>query len=109
MAKQDIFKVIFINQNELYEIYANKVYQADLYGFVTVEGIIFGENSSIVLDPSEEKLKTEFERVTKTSIPLHEIIRIDQVTKRGTAKIKGLTSAGTNMESISSFPKPPSK
>ncbi len=106
MPKQDIFKVIFVNQGELYEIYANKVYQSDLYGFIAVEELIFGAKSSLVLDPSEEKLKTEFERVTKTLIPLHEIIRIDQVTKKGTAKVRALNSGGARINSVSSFTRP---
>lgn len=76
-----------MNQNEVYEIYAKHVFQGDLYGFVVAEDFVFGETSTIVVDPSEEKLKSEFSGVKRSFIPMHEIIRIDQVEKRGTAKI----------------------
>jgi hypothetical protein len=87
MSEKPIYKVIFINHDEVYEIYAKSVYEGDMYGFLVVEDFIFGEKSAIVIDPSEEKLKTEFEGVSRTFIPMHEIVRIDQVQKRGIAKI----------------------
>ncbi len=76
-----------MNQDEVYEIYARHVFQGDLYGFVVVEDFVFGETSSIVIDPSEERLKSEFSGVKRSFIPMHEIIRIDQVERRGSAKI----------------------
>ena len=66
-----------------------------MYGFVVIEDFIFGEKSAIVVDPSEEKLRTEFEGVSSSFIPMHEIIRIDQVEKRGAAKIIDANKAGT--------------
>ncbi|MGH8550766.1 MAG: DUF1820 family protein [Methylococcales bacterium] len=87
MTDNQIYKISFMNQNEVYEIYAKHVFQGDLYGFVVVEDFIFGENTTIVVDPSEEKLKSEFSGVKRSFIPMHEIIRIDQVEKRGAAKI----------------------
>ena len=87
MSEKLIYKVIFINHDEVYEIYAKSVYEGDMYGFLVVEDFIFGEKSAIVIDPSEEKLKIEFEGVSRTFIPMHEIVRIDQVQKRGIAKI----------------------
>lgn len=87
MSEKLIYKVIFINHDEVYEIYAKSVYEGDMYGFLVVEDFIFGEKSAIVIDPSEEKLKSEFEGVTRTFIPMHEIVRIDQMQKRGHAKI----------------------
>lgn len=92
MAKNELYKIIFINQGEIYEIFAKKVYQGDLYGFVVAEELVFGENSSLLLDPSEERLKNEFERVSRTLIPAHEVIRIDQVTSKGSAKIRALNN-----------------
>jgi hypothetical protein len=87
MSEIHIYKVAFINQDQVYEVYVKKVYQADLYGFVIIEDFVFGEKSSIVVDPTEEKLRSEFEGVNRSFIPVHKIIRIDQVKKRGTAKI----------------------
>jgi len=87
MSEKHIYKVVFVNKEEVYEVYAKSVYQGDLYGFVIVEDFVFGEKSAIVLDPSEEKLRAEFEGVKRSFVPMHEIIRIDQVERRGTAKI----------------------
>ena len=36
-----------------------------MYGFVVIEDIVFGKNTSLVVDPSEEKLKTEFAKCKK--------------------------------------------
>ncbi len=87
MSEKHIYKIVFFNQEQVYELYARHVYQGDMYGFVIIEDIVFGEKSAIVVDPSEEKLRTEFAGVDRSFIPMHEIIRIDQVKKRGTAKI----------------------
>ncbi|MCF6202519.1 MAG: DUF1820 family protein [Methylococcaceae bacterium] len=87
MSEKHIYKVTFINREEVYEVYAKSVYQGDMYGFVIVEGFVFGEKSSIVLDPGEEKIKAEFNGVQRSFIPMHEIIRIDQVERKGVAKV----------------------
>ncbi len=87
MAEKHIYKIIFMNQDQVYEIYAKSVFQGDLYGFIVIEDFIFGEKSAIVVDPSEDKLRAEFENVSRCFIPMHEVIRIDQVKRRGTAKI----------------------
>ncbi len=87
MAKKCLYRVTFLNQGKVYELYAKRVSQGDLYGFIAVEGITFGEKSSVVIDPGEERLKAEFDGVQVTRIPLHAIVRIDEVAKQGTAKI----------------------
>jgi hypothetical protein len=87
MSEKHIYKIVFVNREEVYEVYAKSVYQGDLYGFVIVEDFVFGEKSSIVLDPGEDKLRAEFEGVKRSFIPMHEVIRIDQVERRGVAKI----------------------
>lgn len=87
MPVKHIFKVLFLNQGKVYEIYATSVTHGTLFGFVEVEHLIFGTHSAVVVDPSEERLKTEFQGVKRTYIPLHAIIRIDEVAKEGVAKI----------------------
>lgn len=94
---RQIFKVIFQNQGKVYEIYAQNVDHGIMFGFIEVEELIFGEKTSIVVDPTEETLKNEFEGVKRTYIPLHSIIRIDEVTKEGTAKITEGSKNGTNV------------
>ncbi len=82
-----IYKVIFLNQNQVYEVYARHVYQSDMYGFIEIEEFVFGERSQMIVDPSEEKLKNEFASVARSYIPLHSLVRIDEVEKEGVSKI----------------------
>ncbi len=100
MSNEHLFRVRFISQDKIYEIYAREVYQGDLYGFVVLEDLVFDANTTVVVDPSEEKLKTEFGGVRQTIIPMHAIIRIDEVEKRGAAKISDIKG------NVSQFPSP---
>ena len=61
---------------------------SDLYGFVVIERILFGEKSQVVVDPSEERLKTEFESTVRTFVPMHAVLRIDEVEKAGAGEIR---------------------
>jgi hypothetical protein len=90
MASSHIFKIMFVNQGKVYEVYARKVGQGRLFGFIEVEELVFGERSTVVLDPGEERLKSEFTGVKCTMLPMHSILRIDEVKKQGTAKISAL-------------------
>lgn len=103
MSKDDspIFKVIFVNQGQVYEIYAKAIYQSDLWGFLEVEEFVFGKRTQMVIDPSEEKLKSQFEGVIRSYIPMHAIVRIDEVERLGVARISEAT--GNN---VMSFPLP---
>lgn len=93
-----IFRVTFLNQGEVYEIYARKVSQGGLFGFIEVEEITFGERSKILIDSSEERLKTEFEGVVRTYVPMHAVVRIDEVDKAGRGRIR------SGDDKVTSFP-----
>lgn len=82
-----LYKISFINKDKVYDIFAKQVYESDLYGFLAIEEIVFGNSSDVVIDPTEEKLKAEFSGVKRSFIPLHAIIRIDEVKERGVCKI----------------------
>ena len=103
MAASHIFRIMFVNQGKVYEIYARKVGHGDLFGFIEVEDVVFGERSSVVLDPSEERIKSEFEGVKRTFLPMHSVLRIDEVKKHGTSKITALEGGGAN---VAQFPMP---
>jgi len=92
MAKKKIYKIIFTSQGKVFEIYARQVISGDLYGFVEAQGLLFGERTTLVVDPSEEQLKLEFSGVNRTYIPFHTIIRIDEVEKEGQGKILQLNT-----------------
>ena len=89
-----VYKVIFHNQGKIYELHASHVGQGAMYAFVEIEGIIFGEHTELVVDPSEEKLKHEFAGVSKTYVPMHSIIRIDEVSQQGSNRIVDADSSG---------------
>ena len=102
MAASHIFKVIFHSQGKVFEIYARKVGHGQIFGFIEVEELIFGEKSTLVVDPSEEKIQTEFAGVKRTYLPLHSVVRIDEVKKSGVPKV----SDGATGSNVSPFPFP---
>ena len=104
MSKREpaIYKVIFLNQGQVFEMYAKQIYQSDLRGFLEIEEFVFGERSQLVVDPSEEKLKSQFEGVIRSFVPMHAIVRIDEVERLGTAKISEAKGGGNVMP----FPMP---
>jgi hypothetical protein len=87
MATRKTYRITFHNQGKVYEIYARSVHQSGMFGFIEVEKIVFGEKSAVLVDPSEEHLKSEFEGVSRTYLPMHAVIRIDEVEKTGHSKI----------------------
>ncbi|HMB72854.1 MAG TPA: DUF1820 family protein [Gammaproteobacteria bacterium] len=101
MPAKPLYKVMFLNQGKVYEIYARNVSHGSLFGFIEVEELVFGARSSVVVDPSEERIQTEFSGVKRTYLPLHSIVRIDEVDKQGTSKVTNLE--GSN---VSQFPMP---
>lgn len=100
MAASHIFKIMFVNQGKVYEIYARKVGHGQLFGFIEVEELVFGERSTVVLDPTEERIKTEFEGVKRSYLPLHSVLRIDEVKSQGVSKITAFEG------NVAQFPMP---
>ena len=102
MATSHIFRIVFVNQGKVYEVYARRVSHGELFGFIEVEELLFGERSSVVLDPSEERIKSEFSGVKRTFLPMHSILRIDEVRKHGVSKITALEGSAN----VAQFPVP---
>tara|TARA_B100000965_G_scaffold19103_1_gene14284 strand:+ start:13 stop:339 length:327 start_codon:yes stop_codon:yes gene_type:complete len=98
MKTKNVYKIIFIQLGEIYEVFAKQIYQSDMYGFIEVEEYIFNKDKQLVVDPSSEKLKNEFSKVKRSYIPINSIIRIDEVNESGEAKIKD------NNEEVKPFP-----
>lgn len=101
MSAKTVYRVSFLQQGKVYEVYAENVSHGGLVGFVEVDSLLFGERSQVVLDPSEERLKTEFKGVQRFHLPLHWVLRVDEVEKRGTARIRDAESGDA---SVSPFP-----
>lgn len=103
MADRRLYRVAFVNQGQVYEVFAKKVSQGGLLGFVEVEGLVFGEKTRVVVDPTEERLQREFEGVRRCYLPMHSILRIDEVDKAGAGRITEVPEKAGN---VAPFPVP---
>ncbi len=101
MPTKEIFRVVFLNQGQVYEIYARRVAHGEMLGFVEVEGLLFGERATVVVDPAEERLALEFQGVQRFFVPVHAVVRIDAVEKRGPSRI---TAAPKERDNLTPFP-----
>jgi len=102
VADKRLYKISFLNQGQLYEIYAKRVAQGGLLGFVEIEGLVFGQKTRVVVDPTEERLQREFEGVKRCYLPMHSVIRIDEVDRPGPSRISAAGSGGN----VAAFPLP---
>lgn len=103
MSEQRIFRVSFHNKGQVYEVYAERISNAELFGFVAIESLRFSESEKIVIDPEEERLKNEFRGVQRTLLPMHAIIRIDEVDQAGVATAVEFDTDDSN---VTPFPLP---
>jgi len=101
MAVSHIYRVQFVREGKVWEIYAKKVSHGGFFGFIEVEDFVFGERSTVVVDPGEERIKSEFEGIKRTWLPMHSVLRIDEVKKSGVAKITAYDGAN-----VTPFPMP---
>ena len=58
------------------------------------------KTATVVLDPGEERIKSEFAGVKRTYLPLHSVLRIDEVKKQGVSKISAFEGAAN----VAQFP-----
>ena len=102
MSKKNIYRITFVNHDKTYEIYARQVGPSGILGFVQVAGLVFGEKAGLVVDPAEDGLRAEFKGVNQTHIPMHAIVRIDEVEKIGVARVSAVGNTGN----VTPFPFP---
>jgi len=100
MSSEPIFRVIFTQEDKIYEVYAREIDEEAIMGFICIGDLQFGEPGGLVVDPSEEKLKAEFSGVNRLYIPIHMLLRIDEMDKRGISKIKEKSRA----DNVREFP-----
>lgn len=98
-----LYRIQFMNNGKNYQLYVRELVQSNLFGFIEIADFVFDSPSTLLVDPSTEKLKTEFTGVNRSFIPLQAVIRIDAVTEKGAARISEL---GDN---VSHFPYLPGK
>ena len=92
MTRKKTYRIFFAGNGNVYELYARHVASADIYGFVEIAGLLFGETTSVLLNPAEESLKKEFEGVDRILLPYHQISRIDEVDREGRGKVVTLSA-----------------
>lgn len=84
-----MYKISFLNQGKVYELFARQVAGSELsYGFIEVSELVFESDDSVVIDPTEERMREEFADVEVLHVPMHSVIRVEQVKKRGTCVIR---------------------
>lgn len=88
--KKALYRIQFINNGKNYQLYVRELASSAIFGFIEIGDFVFDNQSSLLVDPSEEKLKSEFSEVVHTLIPLHSVIRIDKVSTKGSARISDL-------------------
>jgi len=106
MSKADnekLFRVAFLNHGKVYELFCTGVCTSGLWGFVEVSGLEFGEKDSLVVDPTEEKMRDEFDGVEVLHLPMHSVLRVEEVKKKGPAVIRDRESG----EKVTPFPSQP--
>lgn len=95
--KPRLYRAQFLSQDQIYEVYAREVSHGGMPGFVEIGKLVFGEKSSVLVDTSEEKLKNEFAGVERFYVPLHAVVRIDEVSKQGPARIHPAGEGGSKV------------
>ncbi len=100
--KKSLYKVMFFNQGEVYEVYARSVSQGSMLGFIEIEELSFGDEGKVVVDPSKERLEREFSGVRRSYLPMHAVLRIDEVEEAGSARIV----SGAEEGNVRVFPTP---
>ncbi|MEW5878353.1 MAG: DUF1820 family protein [Acidobacteriota bacterium] len=98
-----IYRVLFAQQGQVYEVYASEVVASNIFGFLEVADLHFSR-SEIIADPSEEKLRQEFAGVSRIFVPYHAVLRIDQVEKAGVSRVAAAEGGG-----VMPFPIPMAK
>lgn len=95
-----LYRIEFIQHGQRYQLFVRELTYSSLFGFIEVADFVWDTHTSVVVDPSHEKLKDEFVDVTRTFIPMHTVLRIDSVTKKGQAKITEING------NVTTFPGP---
>ena len=103
MKARKLYKVTFLSQGRILELYARHVASSGLWGFTEIGDLVFEQDHGVVVDPTEERLRDEFGNTKILHLPIQAIVRIEEVEKRGTPAIRDAASG----EKIMPFPLAP--
>jgi len=106
MTEKPLYKIIFLNHGKVYELYSEGVTSSGLFGFIEVSNLVFEAGDGLVVDPTEEKLRREFEDAKVLHLPIQSVLRVEEVEKRGQCIIRDRKSG----EKVTPFPiSPPNR
>jgi hypothetical protein len=103
MADKKLYKIVFLNNGKVYELYSEGVASSGLWGFVEVSGLVFESSDGLVVDPTEEKMRQEFEHASVLHLPIQSVLRVEEVKQRGQCLIRDRESG----EKVTPFPVTP--
>jgi len=99
MSKTKLYRVTFLNATEVYEIYARSVGGSGLPGFIEVAELVLDKKGSILVDPTAERLHDEFADVEVLHLPMHHVLKVEQVSRRGQGRIRAV-QVGDNVTAL---------
>ena len=103
MAEKRLYKIIFLNQGKVYELFSKSVTSSGLWGFIEVSNLVFESGEGLVVDPTEEKMRQEFADARVLHLPIQSVLRVEEVEKRGQCLIRDRESG----EKVTPFPVSP--
>lgn len=103
MADKKLYKIIFLNNGKVYELFSEGVTSSGLWGFIEVSGLVFDTAEGLVVDPTEEKMREEFKDARVLHLPIQSVLRVEEVEQRGQCLIRDRESG----EKVTPFPIPP--
>ena len=103
MADKRLYKIIFLNNGKVYELFSEGVTTSGLWGFIEVSDLVFETTDGLVVDPTEEKMRDEFKDARVLHLPMQSVLRVEEVEQRGHCLIRVRVYG----EKVTQFPVPP--
>jgi len=103
MAQRTLYKISFHNAGRVYELYARHVAASHLWGYTEIGELVWDSGDSVVIDPTEERLRDEFGQTRKLHLPMQAVIRVEEVEHKGQLAIR---DASTFERVVTPFPLP---
>lgn len=103
MSQRTLYKITFHNAGKIYELYARQVSSSSLWGFTEVADLVWDSGDSLVIDPTEERLRDEFGATRRLHLPMQSVIRVEEVERKGQLAIR---DSSTGERVVTPFPLP---
>lgn len=103
MASKPLYKVTFLNAGKIYELYARSVSSGALWGFTEIADLVWDASDNLVIDPTEERLKDEFGNTRVLHLPMHAVVRVEEVERKTQLVIRDSNSGD---KIVTPFPMP---